>query len=95
MAGVALSISIGSSITVNRATHRIAKILPGFPREDIQASVAGAGASIVSGLSQERRIRVITAVASTIGNTFYVVLGQGLVLFLLVGVLKWERLAMS
>ena len=94
MAGVALSIGIGTSITVNRATSKIAVILPTFSRADIQASVTGAGASIVTGLPPQLKERVIAAVASTIADIFYMVVAQGLALFLLVGALKWTRLAM-
>lgn len=94
MAGLALSIGIGTSITVNEATNKIARVLLGFPRIEIQASVAGDGASIVASLDPEVRGEVLEAVARTIGDTFFMLVAGGATMTLLALFMKREPLEM-
>ena len=70
MAGVALSICIGSSILLNQATNDIAIILPEVSGSTVQASIAGAGAMILESVSDKQRAKVLTSVAYTLGHIF-------------------------
>ena len=92
MAGVALSISIGSSILLNQATSNIAAILPGVSRSTLQASIAGAGASFLNSVPKDQRTEVLASVASTLGHIFYMVVVGGALAILLSVFMKRERL---
>lgn len=92
MTGVALSISIGSSVLLNQATERITAILPDVPRSAVQASITGARASSLSSISSAQRSGVITVVASTLGSVFYMVVAGGALALLLAIFLKRERI---
>ena len=91
MTGVALSISIGSSVLLNHATERITAILPDVPRSAVQASIIGARASSLSSMSSAQRSGVITVVASTLGSVFYMVVAGGALALLLAIFLTRER----
>ena len=93
MAGVALSISIGSSILLNQATEKIEVILPTVPRSTVQASIAGAGASLLNQVSNNQRTRVLISVATTLGNVFYMVVTAGALAIVLSLFMKRERLS--
>lgn len=92
MTGVALSISIGSSVLLNHATERITAILPDVPRSAVQASITGARASSLSSISSAQRSGVITVVASTLGSVFYMVVAGGALALLLAIFLTRERI---
>lgn len=92
MAGVALSISIGSSVLLNQATDAIAAILPGVPRSTVQSSIAGVGASFLEGVSDQQRSHVLASVAKTLGHVFYMVVAGGALAMLLSMFMKRERL---
>ena len=92
MAGVALSISIGSSILLNRATDDIAAILPGVPRSTVQASIAGIGASFLKNATGQQRSQVLIIVANTLGHVFYMVVAGGVLAIILSLFMKRERL---
>ena len=93
MAGVALSISIGSSVLLNQATEKIAVVLPKIPRSTVQASIAGAGAIFLNSVSDDQRIQVLDAVATTLGNVFYMVVAGGALAIILSLFMKRERLS--
>ncbi|KAL8846845.1 MAG: hypothetical protein Q9221_008103 [Calogaya cf. arnoldii] len=92
MTGVALSISIGSSILLNQATDKMAMILPDVPRSAVQASIAGAGSSSLSSISSEQLDGILTAVAETLGDVFYMVIAGGALALLLAVFMKRERI---
>ncbi|KAL8949410.1 MAG: hypothetical protein Q9222_004479 [Ikaeria aurantiellina] len=92
MAGVALSISIGTSVLLNQSTGKIAAILPDVPRATVQASIAGAGASFLDTVSEEQMTRVLAAVAETLGNIFYMVVAAGATAVVLAAFMKRERM---
>ena len=91
MAGVALSIYIGSSILLNKATNDIAIILPEVSRSTVQASIAGAGATFLNSVSDEQRTKVLAWVASILGHVFYMVVAGGASAILLSVFMKRER----
>ncbi|KAL9640599.1 MAG: hypothetical protein Q9204_000655 [Flavoplaca sp. TL-2023a] len=92
MTGVALSISIGSSVMLNQATDRIASILPDVPRAAVQESISGATASSLSFVSSAQRDGVLVVVASTLGSVFYMVVAGGALALLLAILMKRERI---
>ncbi|KAL8786818.1 MAG: hypothetical protein Q9213_002555 [Squamulea squamosa] len=92
MTGVALSISIGSSVLLNQATERLASILPDVPRSAVQGSISGATASSLSSISPAQRDGVLVVVASTLGSVFYMVVAGGALALLLAIFMKRERI---
>ena len=91
MAGVALSICIGTSILLNKATNDIAVILPEVSRSTVQASIAGDGARFLNSVSDEQRTEVLASVASILGHIFYMVVAGGASAILLSVFMKRER----
>lgn len=91
MAGVALSISIGSSVLLNRATNEIAVILPGISRPMVQASIAGVGASFLDTVTSDQRTQILTSVALTLGHIFYMVVAGGALAIVLSLFMKREN----
>ena len=91
IAGVALSICIGSSILLNKATNNIAVILPEVSRSTVQASIAGVGATFLNNVSEEQRTKVLASVASILRYVFYIVLAGGASATLLSVFMKRER----
>lgn len=95
MAGLALSLGIATTVFLNGATADISAILPGIPRETIQATIDGAKTSLVRDLSPEARLRVLEAIARNVAKDFYLnIAGSalGLVLALL---MKREKLVLD
>ncbi|KAI0850542.1 putative efflux pump antibiotic resistance protein [Daldinia vernicosa] len=95
MAGLALSLGIATTIFLNGTTRDIAIILPGVPRSVIQATIDGAGTSLVQGLSPELQLRVLEAIANNVATVFYMNIagaGLGLILSLF---LKREKLQLG
>ena len=83
MASVALPISIGNSIMLNQATNSIAVFLPKVPRSRVQASIAGAAALFLDGVSDDQQTAILASIASTLGHIFYMVVAGGALAILL------------
>jgi hypothetical protein len=83
MAGVALSIGIGTALFVSQATTQIGEVLPGLSNEDIKETIAGTGSSLLTNLSSGERVLVLAALARAIRDVFLMVVvvsGIGLLL---------------
>ncbi|KAF2740100.1 MFS general substrate transporter [Polyplosphaeria fusca] len=90
--GSLLSIGIATSIFVNESTARIAQILPNLPRAAVQASMAGAGASVVQSLPEGDKAKVLGIVAKTIGQVFFLNVASAALAFVTALAMKRERL---
>jgi hypothetical protein len=95
MAGLALSLGIATTVFLNGATADISAILPGVPREMIQATIDGANTSLVQDLSPEIRIHVLEAIAKNVAKDFYLNIAGSALGFVLALFMKRERLQLD
>ncbi|KAL9110823.1 MAG: hypothetical protein Q9227_004623 [Pyrenula ochraceoflavens] len=73
MAGIALSIDVGTIIFVNRAESKIAALLPRLPYATIQGFVAGAASNFFETPSPKDRDSVLSAVITSIDDVFIMI----------------------
>lgn len=92
MAGVALSLGIGTSVFANQATGQIAGIFPQLSRSAIQEAVAGADSALFSTLGLPDRIRVFGAITKAIRDVFIMVSCSSVLAVILSIFMKHERL---
>jgi hypothetical protein len=71
MAGLALSLGIATAVFLNRTTANITDILPGTPRDIIQASINGARTGLLESMDPSTRLSILAAVARNVGIVFY------------------------
>ncbi|GAB1312795.1 hypothetical protein MFIFM68171_03005 [Madurella fahalii] len=95
MTGLVLSLGMATTIFLNGATTAIAAILPGVPRVLIQATIEGAGTSLVQDLSPDLRTRVLEAIASNVAKVFYLNVAGAALGFLTSLLMKRERLQLD
>ncbi|KAI3400547.1 hypothetical protein diail_2748 [Diaporthe ilicicola] len=95
MAGLALSLGIATTVFLNGATADISAILPGVPRETIQATIDGAKTSFVQDLSPEVRVRVLEAIAKNVAKDFYLNIAGSALGFVLALFMKREKLQLD
>ncbi|KAI0415234.1 MFS general substrate transporter [Xylaria grammica] len=92
MAGLALSLGIATSVFLNCATHEISNILPGLPRDLIQAAINGARATIIQDLSPGKQQEVLEAIARNVSTVFYLNVAGASLGFITALFMKKERL---
>ncbi|KAI1282799.1 MFS general substrate transporter [Xylaria sp. FL0933] len=95
MAGLALSLGIATSVFLNRATDKIAIILPNLPRQDIMEAIDSANTALFDGLSAEAVTRVRDAIARTVGEVFYLNVAGAAVGLILALAMKREKLDLT
>ncbi|KAF1967042.1 putative efflux pump antibiotic resistance protein [Bimuria novae-zelandiae CBS 107.79] len=62
---------IATAVFLNRTTDDIIEILPGTPRDVIQASINGARTGLLESLYAKDRLRVLYTIARNVGMVFY------------------------
>ena len=92
LGGINLCLTISNSIFLNRATNKIAAILPNQPRQDIVNAVSGAGSSFFESLSRSLREQVLSQVVAAIQEVYYMVIAAGALSVVLSVLMKRERL---
>lgn len=95
MAGLALSLGIATSVFLNGATEDIAGILPGVPRDLIQASINGAKTTLIQNQSSDVRLKVLEAIARNAGKVFYLNVAGAALGFVTSLMMKPERLELE
>lgn len=95
MAGLALSLGIATTVFLNGATNSISSILPDWPRDRIMAAIDSADTSLFESVNEETRTRIREAIASNIGDVFYLNVAGAALGFVLTLAMKWERLSLK
>lgn len=95
MAGLALSLGIATAVFLNGATSDISDILPGVPRQSVQATIDGVQTSVLQMLTPDQQLRVLEVIAKGVAMVFYMnVAGSALGLILAL-FMKRERLNLN
>ncbi|KAK8115496.1 efflux pump antibiotic resistance protein [Apiospora sp. TS-2023a] len=95
MAGLALSLGIATAVFLNGATSDLSDILPGVPRQSIQATIDGAQTSVLQRLTQDKQLRVLEAIAKNVAKVFYMNVAGSALGLLLALFMKREKLNLS
>ncbi|KAL5040885.1 hypothetical protein BDW71DRAFT_213607 [Aspergillus fruticulosus] len=90
--GSALALSISNTIFVNRATSRIAQILPGQERREIQQAISGVRATFFTELTEDQAGRVIEMIIGGINDVFIMMVAAAAFSVILAAFLRTERL---
>ena len=90
--GIALALMISNSIFMNRATQRIAAVLPATPHDVIQQAISGARGSFFTTLATSERSRVLEATADTISDVFIMMIAAAGLSLVLAVFMKREKL---
>ncbi|KAJ8118984.1 hypothetical protein ONZ43_g3883 [Nemania bipapillata] len=91
MSGLALSLGIATSVFLNGATDRIARVLPDLSREEIMNSINGADIERLH-LSDDSVLRIQKIIASTIGDVFYLNVAGAALGLILAFLMRHEKL---
>ncbi|KAL4981595.1 hypothetical protein BDW68DRAFT_192829 [Aspergillus falconensis] len=90
--GIALALSISNTIFVNRATSRIAQILPGQERREIQQAMSGVRATFFTELTEDQAGRVIEMIIGSINDVFIMMVAAAAFSVILAAFLRTESL---
>ena len=93
--GITCALTISSSIFLNEATDKIAKILPTVPRQIVQQAVSGTDGAFFEMLSDTDRTPVLEAIADSISKVYIMVIVSGALTIVLSLFMKRERLQAS
>lgn len=94
--GVTISLAIANSVFLNKSTQGILAILPGIPKEQVQAAISGAGSAFLSSLDETARRGVLVALVDAMRNVYILDIVAGAVaLVLCLGMKPGERLFMK
>lgn len=90
--GIALSLAISNSVFMNQATSKIARVIPDAGLAEIRQAISGAGGPFFSSLTTQQQTAVQTALVSTIGNLYYMLVAAGALTIVLSLFMKQEKL---
>lgn len=90
--GITLALMMSNSIFLNRATNKVAKILPGTPRATIQQAILGFGGAFFDSLASLERRQVLLAIIESIEDAFILVVTAAALSLLLSLFMKREKL---
>jgi hypothetical protein len=93
--GIALSLSISSSVFLNTATNKISEVLLDIPRNVVQQAVTGTGGSFLAELEEHDRGLVLKAISETIGNIYGMVIAAAGFSIILSMFTRWERISLQ
>ncbi|KAL3417604.1 MFS drug efflux [Phlyctema vagabunda] len=92
VSGVTIALAIANALFLNGSQDKIAAILPGTPRREIQEAISGAGSSFVRTLPEDIQRRVLVAIVDSMSDTYILVITAGALVLVLSAFLKRERL---
>lgn len=92
MAGLALSLGVATTVFLNDATAQIQTVLPGVSRQAIQSMINGVNTGLLQDLGSNVQLRVLNAVAYSVGKVFYLNIASAALGLLTSLLLKRERL---
>jgi MFS family permease len=90
--GITLALMMSNSIFLNRATDKVATILPDTAQTTIQQAILGFGNSFFYSLDVVERGKVLTAIVESIGDTFVLVITAATLCLVLSLFMKREKL---
>ncbi|KAJ5914244.1 efflux pump antibiotic resistance protein [Penicillium tannophilum] len=90
--GIALALTISNTLFLNKATSRIAAILPQQSRSTIQQAISGVRAELFTSLSTVQRQRVVGAIVHSVDDVFVLMIVAAALSVVLAAFMKRERL---
>ncbi|KAL1880852.1 hypothetical protein Plec18167_003387 [Paecilomyces lecythidis] len=90
-AGITIVMAIANTIFLNKCLTEIPKVLPGVPRDQIEAAIQGAS-GLLDTLSPDIRIKVLESIVSGISTAYILVIAAGALVTILSVLMKRERL---
>ena len=75
--GMSLNFVVSYSIFFNLAYGRIAAVLPGISRQNVEVAIEGVGGSFLASLSDNSRDAVLEAIAASISDVYDMILATG------------------
>jgi hypothetical protein len=76
-AGFTICLAIINNVLINGAENRLSVILPNLDPTEVQATIAGTGSSIFTGLDSATQTRVLEAIVDSIQVTYGTVIAAG------------------
>ncbi|KAL8833882.1 MAG: hypothetical protein Q9170_004029 [Blastenia crenularia] len=77
VAGVTISLAVANAVFLNLSQNSIQRILPGVPKEDVQAAISGAGGTFLRTLPLDTQKRVLEAIIGGIKKVFILGIAAG------------------
>ncbi|KAI4112194.1 MAG: hypothetical protein LQ339_000202 [Xanthoria mediterranea] len=94
--GVTISLAIANSVFLNKSTQGILAVLPGIPKEQVQAAISGAESAFLSSLDEATRRGVLVAIVDAMRNIYILnIVAGALALVLCLGMKPGEKLFMK
>jgi len=95
VSGCTIALAIANSVFLNGSQKKISAILPGVPKEQIQAAISGAASTLVEGLSDSVRSKVFQAIVDSMSKVYALVFVAGALVIVLSFFMKRERLFLA
>ena len=92
LGGTNICLVVSNSVFFNRATEKLAAVLPNQSRATIVNAVSGVGSNFIDSLPPERQETVIRQLVAAIQDVFYLVIAAGAFSLLMSAFMKRERL---
>lgn len=93
--GNTTALAIANSIFLNLAEAKIQRLLPGFPRKQIEDAISGVAADFLEDLDAGIRTKVLEAIVASMGATYILVMTAGALTTVLSLFMKREKLFMT
>jgi hypothetical protein len=95
VSGVTIALAIANSIFLNGSQDKLAELLPGASREEIQNAISGSGSHLFETLPRDLQARVLSAIVDSQSETYYLVVAAGALVLILSLLMKREKLFMA